>query len=112
MSGATSLSVLVVADDPQLAGELEVALESATTARTRVRLAEGYEEGARAFRTQGPDLVCIALQGKVVDFAGFVRDVRALDPDALLVGVRDPRFDEREESPLLVEAPCRAITPD
>ena len=104
MSGSTSLSLLVVADDPQLAGELEIALESATTARTRVRLAEGYEEGARAFRTQGPDLVCIALTGKVVDFAGFVRDVRALDPDALLVGVRDPRFDEREESPLLVEA--------
>ncbi|MEM7409303.1 MAG: AAA family ATPase [Myxococcota bacterium] len=104
MSALHSLSVLVVGDDPQLAQEVEVALESATPARTVVRFADSFHEGAGAFRTVSPDLVCVALTGKVADFAGFVRDVRALDPDAQLVGVRDPRLDERDESPLLVEA--------
>ena len=99
-----SLSVLVVGDDPQLGHELEVALESATPARTVVRFADGYPDGAALFRTTSPDLVCVALTGKVADFAGFVRDVRALDPDAQLVGIRDPRLDERDESPLLIEA--------
>lgn len=104
MTAPHALSVLVVGDDPQLALELESALESATTARTRVHRADGFAEGARAFRSVRPDWVCVALTGKVANFADFVRDVRALDPDALLVGVRDPRFDEREESPLLIEA--------
>ena len=104
MTAPHSLSVLVVGDDPHLAAELEGALESATRARTAVRFAEGYADGAGAFRTQAPDLVCVALTGKVADFAGFVRDVRAIDPQARLIGIRDPRLDERDESPLLVEA--------
>ena len=37
MSAFSSLSVLVVGDDPQLAAELEAALTSATHARTAVR---------------------------------------------------------------------------
>ena len=51
-----------------------------------------------------PHLVCVALYGKPADFAGFVRDVQALDPDTALVGIRDARGDERVEGPLLVEA--------
>ncbi|MGH0032530.1 MAG: AAA family ATPase [Myxococcota bacterium] len=104
MSAPRSLSVLVVGDDPQLAEELEAALASASVARTAVRFADGYAEGIAAFRARSADLTCVALCGKALDFAGFVRDLRSLDPGAVLVGVRDPGVDERDEAPLLVEA--------
>lgn len=105
MSDASrSLSVLVVGDDPLLAQELEAALESAASARTVVRFAGRYEEAASQFRAESPQLVCVALYGKPADFAAFVRDVQALEPDTALVGIRDARVDERTEGPLLVEA--------
>lgn len=95
---------LLVVGDGALADEVESALPAARRGRAFVRLAEGFDEAERGLRQRSVDVVVAEVGHDPAALRAFVERVRALAPDALVLGVQAGPGHASTPSDVLVEA--------
>lgn len=86
-----TLQVLVVAQSPEFASELELALHAAVDVRVSLRSTVDFAEAQAASRARLPDLVCIELGQGAADLHDFVASLRILAPDLPFVGIHSSK---------------------
>ena len=85
-----SPKVLLVSQDPRLAGELRDAFASIANVRPVIASAADFRQGVEAVRSRRPDLVLVELDADVQRLGTFVEEAAIASPESHVVAVFHP----------------------
>lgn len=100
------LTLLLIADDPDLASEWRAAERGLNDVRVHPHFATTHREGLRVAATQQPDVICLQHRGGEDVFGPEVAELMQAAPAAAVVGILDRRdFESGDaETAFVVEA--------
>jgi pilus assembly protein CpaE len=103
------VTLLLVADDPDLTAEWRAVEDGLRDTRVLVHFADNQREALTVARSQQPDVVCLSNNGSAAEFESFVGELRETLPAATFVGVLDRRrFDSGDAESAFVVSATRA----
>jgi pilus assembly protein CpaE len=100
------LQILFVSSDPALPPEARSALAGIANWRTVAHFAHDVDEAADVAVNRSPQLICVEMEGSDTrDLTSFAREMRASQPDTIVVAMYSPvKFGpEQSESATIIE---------
>ena len=106
MSDTTAIRFLVIAPDPSLEEEFDIALEGVKGKRCVVSYERDTRSAIETARVRQPDIVVVEMGARVAELKAFAEEIAAVAPDAAVVAVyrRETLADPEAESSLIIEA--------
>ncbi|MGE0191111.1 MAG: CpaE family protein [Planctomycetota bacterium] len=106
MSDTTATRFLVIAPDPSLEEEFDIALEGVKGKRCVVSYERDTRSAIETARLRQPDIVVVEMGARVAELKAFAEEIAAVAPDAAVVAVyrRETLADPEAESSLIIEA--------
>ena len=106
MSIETAIRFLVVAPDPSMEEEFEIALEGIKGHRCVAVFERTARNAIETARLRQPDFVLIEMQDRVQELKAFAEEIEVVAPDAAVIAVyrRQSFADPELESTVIIEA--------
>ncbi len=101
----TVLHILVVGKNPDLKQEFESALQGVSQYRCLTAYAQNFRQAEEFARNRRPNLICVELNGDLVDLREFTDDIVHMLPETAIAGLYHPNQFEADhtESDLLLQ---------
>ena len=99
------LHILIVGKSPELKQEFESALQGVGQYRCLTAYAQSFRHAEELARNRRPNLICVELNGDLVDLREFTADVVQMLPETAIAGLYNPgRFEaDQSESAFLLQ---------